>query len=306
MRYSNKRGSARRSGGAEWSEPVKLALAALAVLTLLACWRFGTQPHYALDAASPAAPEDVDAELKDLAITDVDRDVETHGARTLALDMLDGDARITSGDPVILTGSYSGTVYVNAPEETVHLILSGVDITAKTGSALVVEEADRVIITLAEGTKNVLTDAGSYPADTDCDGCIYAVCDLTFNGTGSLEVNGLHQDGIRSTDRVKIVEGSYRVEAKRNAIRGNDGIRVAGGTLFLGSEKNGMMTTKSGADGRGDLVISGGEVSVVAGRYAFVVRKGQLYFLDCRVTTNAVVGDFDIHGTRYIEDGCMS
>lgn len=287
------------------SDVKNLVLVVLSALVLIACWRFGTQPRYESANVSPDTPEDVDQELKYLALTDVDRNTAADGAETIALDTAENEVLITSGEPVVLTGSLSGTVRVRAPQQTVHLVLAGTDITAESGSAILVEEADRVIITLQEGTSNVITDSGSYPADAENDGCIYAGCDLTFNGTGSLEVNGLHQDAIRSTDRVKIVDGTYRLTAKRNAIRGNDGIRIAGGTLFLGSEKNGLMTTKQGPDGRGDLIVSGGDLSVVAGRYAFVVDKGQLYILNCAVHTNAAAGDFDVHGTRYIEDGCL-
>ena len=32
----------------------------------------------------------------------------------------------------------------------------------------------------------------------DSDGCVYSTCDMTFNGTGSLEVTGLYQDALRS------------------------------------------------------------------------------------------------------------
>lgn len=277
----------------------------LAALVLLACWRYGTRPVYESDSVSPDTPADVDAALAYLAIRDVDRDTSADGARTVLLDEADGDVLIDGGAVCVLRGSLDGTVRVNAPEQTVHLVLDGVDLRARSGSAILVEDADRVIITLAEGSVNRVTDSAHYPADAENDGCIYAPCALTFNGTGSLEVTGLFQDAIRSKDRVKIVEGTYRIEAKRTAVRGNDGVRIDGGTLFLGAEDDAVKTTKSGSDGRGDLVISGGTLSVVAGRYAFCAEKAQLYILGCTIHTNAAAGDFHVHGTRYIEDGCL-
>ena len=306
MPFSAKKSTHRRSGAARRRETITgWVLILLSAVILLACWRFGMQPRYESVNVSPDTPGDVDRELKYLALTDVDRDTSAEGAEKLDLNEAENEVVITSGKPVILTGSFSGTVRVQAPEQTVHLVLANAQITAESGSAILVEEADRVIITLQDGTRNVIKDSGRYPAGAENDGCIYAACDLTLNGTGSLEVNGLYQDAIRSVDRVKIVDGTYRVTAKRNAIRGNDGVRIAGGTLFLGSEKNGVMTTKQGPDGRGDLIVSGGDLTVVAGRYAFVADKAQLYMLDCTVHTNAAAGDFDVHGTRYIEDGCL-
>ena len=187
-----------------------------------------------------------------------------------------------------------------------HLILAGVDIRAVEGPAILIENADRVIITLEAGSDNVIVDSGSPLPDSDSDGCIFSRVDLTFNGTGRLDVTGLYADAIRSKNRVKIVEGEYRIHAKRAGIRDNDGVLIAGGSIFIGSEKYGLKTTNTGPDGRGNLMITGGTLSIVAGRYAFVVEKASLYLYDCSVQTNSVVNDFDVNGPRFVEDGCLT
>lgn len=298
-------GRSRHRAGTALSGVWKLIALVAAVFTLIACWHFGQQRSIDAETARNTSAEDVTAETAYLAVTAVDAQVPDHPDQTIALDSIPDGLTITDGKIYALTGKTNTGVRIHAPEQTVRILLDGVDISASEGPCILVEAADRVIITLMPGSQNYLSDASARLDDNDYDGCVYSSCDLTFNGTGSLEVKGLYQDAIRSRDSVKILDGTYRLEAKRTGIRGNDGIHITGGTLYVGSEKNGLLTTKRGADGRGALVISGGELSVVAGRYAFVTEKAPLYIASCRIQTNSVIGDFDVHGTRYIEEGCL-
>lgn len=282
-----------------------LAALLIAVGALIWIWHYGTRLYYREEAPLAATAEDVENSTAFLAITELEADAAAKPDRTVALDAQETPLVITAGETVRLQGATDLPVRIDAPEQTVRLILDGADISSQSGPGILVEDADRVIITLAEGSRNFVTDAPNRTDENDYDGCIYSECPLTFNGTGSLTVTGLYQDAIRSRDTVKIVSGDYRLDAKRTGIRGNDGIRIAGGTVFIGAENNGLQTTKRGAEGRGALVVSGGELSVVAGRYAFVVEKAQLYLVGCRVQLSSVAGDFDVHGARYIEAGCL-
>ena len=75
-------------------------------------------------------------------------------------------------------------------EDTVHLILNGVQIHSPTSAALYVRKAGRVIVTLADGTENILSNGGSFRAvdESNIDGAVFSKKDLAFVGNGSLQV----------------------------------------------------------------------------------------------------------------------
>lgn len=97
---------------------------------------------------------------------------------------------ITAGGNYQLDGNLSeGQIRVETSDtDIVSLILNGVNVTCSTSSPLYVENADKTIVTLADGTENVLNDSSSY-TDTEADSTIYSKDDLTINGSGSLTVN---------------------------------------------------------------------------------------------------------------------
>ena len=73
----------------------------------------------------------------------------------------------------------------------------------------------------------------------------------------------------------------------------------------ISSEKNGLRTTKSGADGRGNLVISGGDHRIIAGRHAFLVGRGDLYVYNCRIFDKSIVSTWNVGGQVKVQSGCI-
>ncbi len=66
---------------------------------------------------------------------------------------------ITAAGTYILSGALDGSVIVDAAkEDEVQLVLDGVTIHADSFAALYVVQADKVFVTLAEGTVNVLSN----------------------------------------------------------------------------------------------------------------------------------------------------
>ena len=92
----------------------------------------------------------------------------------------------------VLSGTLTdGTIVVDAgDDDNVQLVLDGVSITAADYAAIYAKNADKVFVTLAEGAGNSLTVSGDYVQtdDNNVDAVIFAKCDLTLNGTGSLTV----------------------------------------------------------------------------------------------------------------------
>jgi hypothetical protein len=156
-----------------------------------------------------------------------------------------------------------------------------------------------------DGTGNAIVDNGDFRHFKDYDAAIDASCDITINGTGALIVNGYYKDAIHSKDIVKVLDGTYSIASKKNAIRGNDGILISGGNLMIESETNGLMTSKKGSDGRGNIVIDGGTHSIIAGRYSLVTTKADIYVYNCSIYDKSIVATYDCAGENFIQEGCV-
>lgn len=87
-------------------------------------------------------------------------------------------------------------------EETVHLVLSGVELSNMTTAPVYSKGKGKVILTLAEGTVNTVSDSTAYQYESETedepDAPVFVKGDLTVNGSGELQVYGNYQCGIRS------------------------------------------------------------------------------------------------------------
>jgi hypothetical protein len=107
---------------------------------------------------------------------------------------------ITSAGTYNLSGSLSdGQIIVDtADEEVVRLILNGVEIACSTSAPIYIKNAEKVVIILAEGTENNLTDGAAYvysdPAVDEPNAALYSASDLSLYGSGSLSVTGNYND----------------------------------------------------------------------------------------------------------------
>lgn len=149
-----------------------------------------------------------------------------------------------SGGTYILSGSLTGhQVIVQAKGAKVQLVLDGVTITNTDSPPIYIDKADKVFLTLAEGTENqiTLTDTLSEEAlAKELDSAIYSTCDLSVNGSGSLTVQSGEYHGIKSVDNLIISSGTLTVEAGQNALHGRDSVRICGGIFYLTAGDDGI------------------------------------------------------------------
>ena len=283
----------------------KLYVAILLVFALFICWRIGAAFEKEKVPDIPVSDEELRESFPYLAIIDMDQETQMKNPVYLDLSGLSDSYEITVAGDYHLTGDLQGTLFINTPEENVHLFFDNVSITSKSGPALYCQDANRLVITLLPGTENYISDSGDYRAEDTVESCIYSECHMTFNGSGELTVNGYHKDAIRSKDIIKILGGDYAIKCKRTAIHGTDGIVITDGTFTISSEKFGLKSTKTGAEGRGNIILSGGEFSIIAGRYAFVAEKANLYIYDCTVYQRSVMSVYDVAGAVRVQEGCV-
>ena len=159
----------------------------------------------------------------------------------------DGDVVISSAGYYVLSGTLSdGSILVDATKSAkVWILLDGVDISCSDGPCMDVEQADKVFLTLADGTGNSMTTAGfsSEAQEAGKDGTVFARDDLTVNGTGSLTVNAPASHGIVGNDDLVIAGGSVTVTAAQDALHANDGLNIAGASLLLTAGDDGIALT---------------------------------------------------------------
>lgn len=172
---------------------------------------------------------------------------------------------ITRGGTYFLQGNLSdGQIYINAgDEDKVHIILSNANITCLNNAPIVAVNADKVILTLASGTSNSVTDGYAYSDDV-AKASIYAKCDLSINGSGSLIVTSNHNNGIASKDDIKISGGTIEISAVNNGIKGNDSVSIIGGNITITRCEDGIKSDNDNNSEKGFIYLGGGSISISA------------------------------------------
>ena len=180
----------------------------------------------------------------------------------------DGVVTIKAAGVYVLSGTFTdGTIVVDAgDDDKVQLVLDGVSIMAVDYAAIYAKNADKVFVTLAEGAGNSLTVSGDYVQtdDNNVDAVIFAKCDLTLNGTGSLTVKDNMGHGIVSKDDLVVTGGTYTIYSQDHCLNGKDSVRIADGTFNLSCDEDGI---HAGNDDQQDgyVYIEGGDINISVG-----------------------------------------
>ncbi len=229
---------------------------------------------------------------------------DTWGTSAKTIELSSGDVTIDKEGTYVLSGTLSdGQIYVNvSDEEKVQLVLNGVDITCKDSAAIFVENADKVSITLAPGTENVVSDGGNE-STTDADGCIYAKDDLSINGSGKLIVNGNVSNGIDCNNDIKIVSGELVINAVNNGIKAKQSISIKDGDITVKAEDCIKASAKSD-DTIGTFYMEGGKLDLEAKDDA-ITATISITIADGEVLVNAVGKKTNCDGTENISEGCI-
>ncbi|MBN1873255.1 MAG: carbohydrate-binding domain-containing protein [Anaerolineae bacterium] len=153
-------------------------------------------------------------------------------------------------------------------EETVELVLHGVNITNTTSAPIFVSSADKAKITLADGTENTLTDGTAYvfpdSEEDEPDATLFSKDDLVIDGSGALTVNANYNNGIASKDDLKIKDGIITVNAVNDAIRGKDSIEIKEGTITVNAGNDGLKSNNDEDADKGYISIEDGTLNITA------------------------------------------
>lgn len=196
--------------------------------------------------------------------------------------VLNGDVVISSAGKYVLSGTLNdGSVVIDSDSSSkVWVKLNGVDISCSDGPCLDVEQADKVFLTLADGSENTMTSLGFSAASVEAgeDGTIFARDDLSINGSGILKVSAPQSHGIVGNDDLMIAGGNITVTAALDALHANDRMHLAEAVLNLTSGDDGVCVT--GLESTlylesGTLTVSAGDKGLNAGN-AILIAGGSL------------------------------
>ena len=171
----------------------------------------------------------------------------------------DGKVNITSSGTYVLSGKFTGQVYIDAKDSAVvHLILNGVEINSESGPAIYAADGKKVILTLAESTENTLSDTSNYTfadGEDEPDATLFIKNDLVINGSGTLKVNANYKTAIKTKDTLAIISGNFDLTSVDNAVRAKDALTVEAGTFKVNA-------TGKGFTSDGELNVYEGDINI--------------------------------------------
>ena len=159
----------------------------------------------------------------------------------------DGDLVISNAGWYVITGTLEdGSIIVDAYDSSkVWIRLNGVSVQCSDDACLRVEQADKVFLTLAEGTESTLITGGA----------IFSHDDLTINGSGSLTITAGYKHGIDVNDTLVITGGNIMITAPQDGIHVNDSFRFMEASLTIEAGDDAVHSD-------GELYIESGTVQI--------------------------------------------
>jgi hypothetical protein len=264
----------------------KFALPSAAMAFLIAC---GAQPS---QISSPApttvqptvVPTTVPDVLSENQEPHVDLATETP-VEVLPEITLNGSTISTNSDAVRIDGTIAtitkagayrvrgsledGQILVDTKDkDAVQITLDGVTIHNSQGSPLAVWDAEQVLLVLAEGSENQLSDTPNYvfaPGEDEPNATLFSKADLSISGTGSLSIEANYNDGIGAKDGLVIHNGNFTINAVDDAIRGKDYIKIEDGTFAIVAGGDALKSDNDEDPERGYIAIENGSFTIEAG-----------------------------------------
>ncbi len=214
------------------------------------------------DPAVTAAPLSA-AEGELFTTRDLTQTADLSEATTITV--ADGEtATVSDAGVYVLTGSANNAcVVVEAgDEDKVQLVLNGVSIVNTDRPCILVESADKVFLTSAEGSDNTFAVSGSFGGEEDA--AIFSRNDLVLNGLGRVTVAS-SKDGVRTNDDLKLTGGAWNVTSAGSALKAHDSVSAYDGVYELTAGTDGIHAEDNDDDAVGSIVIQGGSFTVQAG-----------------------------------------
>lgn len=218
---------------------------------------------------------------------------------------------ISRAGTYVVSGILSdGQVLVDAgKEDVVRIVLNGADLSNSRTSPVYGRQSGKIILTLAAGTENRVSDAAEYvydnAGDDEPNAAVFSKDDLVINGSGGLTVAGNYECGIRSKDDLTIISGRFDIEALSDGLKGKDSVMIKDGDFQIKAGKDGIKSNNDTDAEKGYIWIDGGVYQITAdddgiqAETKVVVNGGQITIADCQegiagLTVDINDGNIDI------------
>jgi len=178
---------------------------------------------------------------------------------------VNGSVHIVYAGNYVITGELTdGSIVIDADgDDKIRLLFDNVTLNCSDSAALIVAQADKVFLTLAEGSVNTIAAGEAYSDDAvadGIDGAIYSRDDLTINGSGSLTVTAAYRHGIVANDDLVITGGTIEITAAEDGVHANDSFRFTAADLTIAAGDDGI--TVSNDDGSDQVYIESGSILI--------------------------------------------
>lgn len=252
-------------------------------------------------------------------------------AKTASEASVDGDGVRISGSDILIenggqyevTGSLEdGRIVVNVKNEQVIIRLNNADISCSYSSAVYGYEADKLVLLMADGSVNNLSDASSYnysddysiEAEAEPNACVYAKMDLLICGSGALNINGNFEQGVTGKDNLDIAGASLNVVSVGKAVLGKDRLAVSdalieadaeddalhsNGNILLDGGKYLLTSKNDGIHADSGVVADGADITVYESEEG--IEGWQIYLLNSKADVTA--DDDGLNATNKESDG---
>lgn len=191
---------------------------------------------------------------------------------------------ISQAGTYVLTGSGKNIKLVVEAADTdqVHLVFQNLTLEGE-GTLLQINKAQEVVISLAEGSQNALTESQASD-DEKVKATIHSQVPLTLNGTGSLTLTALTKNALEVEDDLKVLGGTYTVKAANHGFKAEGALDIEAAALTIEAGKDGLhaehdetteranvtlnptqlsiAATEDGVDAGNELTIKGGRITV--------------------------------------------
>ena len=296
---------------------MKKALAILTLLLLLTgC---SAQASESATPQSSVSPAGADVSAFDLTFSkrELSGEWESRGAVTIAgngstatitgqgVTLADGVLTISREGVYLLTGSLTDVrIHIEVTkQEKVKLVLRDAQIANSTGPAIVIEEADKVFITVPDDTSATISDGETYygaAATEGWDGAVFSRADLCLNGSGTLTINALHKHGVVSKDDLVITGLHLNVTSASTALDGKDCVKASGAVITVEAGTNGIRSNNDEDADRGFIYLENCTIAVDAGNDAVQAEKA---IITEETILNILSGGGQTNSVRYAATG---
>ncbi|MDP1816089.1 MAG: carbohydrate-binding domain-containing protein [Leadbetterella sp.] len=139
-----------------------------------------------------------------------------------------------------------------------NITMKGVNISNSSGPAINIQSSKKGTINIVSGTTNTLVDGATYVTSTeDQKGTFFSEGQLSFVGSGTLNVTGNHKHAIVADDYIAISEVNIVVKsAVKDGIHANDYFLMDNGSVDIISSGDGIVAEE------GYVTLNGGNVTI--------------------------------------------